>query len=538
MSRLKGRYCNLAIIPAVGMIALCVAPVTASASTSTTRPMPRTQHTSTTSRVTTTTRALAPSGVSLSTPDITPGYGHPTPVTVIVACTPGATGQVSMVEGGSTVASGTLSSGRANLTLTGLTGGSHVLAARYGGSASCGPATSRPSALLVAPAKSTIVVATNASAPVHGQEVTFTATLTRVTSAGSFPTGSVSFRDGVTPIINAPIDITGVAAAATTELTVGTHHIIAEFEGDLNYAAGEAEVTVAIEPASTETTASSLDRTNVSGEPTRVEIHVQPRAPGRGTPTGRVELRAVGQVLDSARLDDAGLAHLSSTRLAPGNHELIAVYRGDGEYEGSAGEPVTVRILAGDVKGADQSRPRKPQPTHSPKSSSTGLLILLGLLGLALFGGGAAGLFVTRALLARTASHDIDEPGVEGLDPKTRTDSDAEPTDLEPGPNADDELMNYLAEQQERDAELLALLAERVAAAASAPIQVPGPDGDPETLEAALARLGAASGDPTLRAMLRGAFNPLGANGEDPGTLGDLGDDGVAVSPEAPEAGS
>jgi hypothetical protein len=57
--------------------------------------------------------------------------------------------------------------------------------------------------------------------------VTFTATVT-----GTSPTGAIHFMNGTTEIETKNIDHSGRAAVTTSQLSMGTHSIVAQYVGD------------------------------------------------------------------------------------------------------------------------------------------------------------------------------------------------------------------------------------------------------------------------------------------------------------------
>ena len=73
-----------------------------------------------------------------------------------------------------------------------------------------------------------------------GSPVTFTAT---VSGTGPTATGTVTFKDGATPICsNVGLNGEGQAQCVTSTLTVGTHSITADYSGDGNYLAASSTV--------------------------------------------------------------------------------------------------------------------------------------------------------------------------------------------------------------------------------------------------------------------------------------------------------
>jgi hypothetical protein len=108
----------------------------------------------------------------------------------------------------------------------------------------------KPQGNVGVPTTTTVVSSKNPST--LGEAVTFTATV--VVNAGTGTTnapsaapvgGSVTFRDGGTPIAAAvPIDAGGVASLSTSSLTAGPHNITAQYGGAAGFAASTSAILV------------------------------------------------------------------------------------------------------------------------------------------------------------------------------------------------------------------------------------------------------------------------------------------------------
>jgi hypothetical protein len=68
--------------------------------------------------------------------------------------------------------------------------------------------------------------------------VIFTATVT----GGSPPSGTVTFKDGATPIGTAVLDANSMAKFTTSTLTLGSHSITAVYAGDAIHSASASSV--------------------------------------------------------------------------------------------------------------------------------------------------------------------------------------------------------------------------------------------------------------------------------------------------------
>jgi hypothetical protein len=118
---------------------------------------------------------------------------------------------------------------------------------------STGSATTNAATLTVNTAtKVTLTSSRNTST--YGQSVVFTATVTLMTantSAASAkrdvtPTGTVTFKDGTTVLGTTSLNANGVATFTTTSLSVGSHNITAEYNGDSSLTGSISNVLVQI----------------------------------------------------------------------------------------------------------------------------------------------------------------------------------------------------------------------------------------------------------------------------------------------------
>ncbi|HEY3052250.1 MAG TPA: Ig-like domain-containing protein [Thermoanaerobaculia bacterium] len=86
---------------------------------------------------------------------------------------------------------------------------------------------------------SSVTLTSSNPAPLAGQPVTFTATVT----ASGTPTGTVTFRDGNFPL--AMVTVSGGTATFTTSaLDIGTHNITATYSGDGSFGTSQSAVLI------------------------------------------------------------------------------------------------------------------------------------------------------------------------------------------------------------------------------------------------------------------------------------------------------
>jgi LPXTG-site transpeptidase (sortase) family protein len=149
-------------------------------------------------------------------------------------------GTVTFYEGATTLGSGTVNaSGQVSVTLSNLARGSHNVTAYFQGTDDFGTSTSPVLVQIVR--RETDIALTSAPNPsVYGGTVTFTATVTDPASAGT-PSGTVSFYDGAVLPANllGTSTLSGAAVATfnTSQLSAGSHNIIAVYNGDNFYVA-------------------------------------------------------------------------------------------------------------------------------------------------------------------------------------------------------------------------------------------------------------------------------------------------------------
>ena len=106
-----------------------------------------------------------------------------------------------------------------------------TLTATYAGDSKFNGSTSASVSHQVNQANTTTTIISLHNPSLFGQSVTFTAT---ITSTAGISTGSITFRDGATPIIT--VTLSGdTAAFSTTTLAVGAHPITALYPGDVNH---------------------------------------------------------------------------------------------------------------------------------------------------------------------------------------------------------------------------------------------------------------------------------------------------------------
>ena len=142
------------------------------------------------------------------------------------------TGTVTFKDGATTIGTGTLNGlGQTTFSTGALATGAHSITAVYGGDTNFTASTSPVLTQNVNTGASTTTLMSSVNPSALGQSVTFTAT---VSGAGT-PTGSVTLRDGATPLGTAALNGAGQVTFTLT-LPAGAHTLTADYAGNSNYA--------------------------------------------------------------------------------------------------------------------------------------------------------------------------------------------------------------------------------------------------------------------------------------------------------------
>jgi len=152
------------------------------------------------------------------------------PTSVPFTGTASILGQNSQVLGTATLSA----NGAVKFTLSGIVPGTYTCTISYPGDANHTAITSSSFTLLVKPAVTKTTLQASATQLPLGQSLTLTATVTSSSKSLTLPTGTVTFKDGIT--ILGIVDLTGdIAELPITPSTTGTHDYTATYSGDLNF---------------------------------------------------------------------------------------------------------------------------------------------------------------------------------------------------------------------------------------------------------------------------------------------------------------
>jgi streptogramin lyase len=174
------------------------------------------------------------------------------------------------------------------------------------------------------PGATTVTLDSSDTAPVYGESVVFTATVTaQVASVRSPSSGVVIFRDGNRVLGGAALS-GGLAVFSTDALSFGTHQVTASYSANDRYAGStSAAVTEQVSAADTSTSIAGPIGTSIYGQAVTLTATVSVADSDSGaTPAGAVGFYDGGTLLGTASLS-GGIAVFSTTRLTAGDHPNI-----------------------------------------------------------------------------------------------------------------------------------------------------------------------------------------------------------------------
>lgn len=257
-------------------------------------------------------------------------------LTTVNATTGTPTGNVTFLDGASSLGTATLdSTGAASFTTSALGVGTHTVTASYSGDSNFNANTSSPFTQIVNLDVATVTVTASPNPSVFGQSVIATATVSAAAPGSGTPTGTVTFLDGLTNLGTANL-INGQATFTMSTLTAGLHSIMATYIGDGSFSQNSATTGLTVNKASTTNSLSSSANPSNFNQPVTFSVTVTAVAPGAGTPTGTITFSDGASSLGTATLDSTGAASFTTSALVTGTHVITASYAGDSNFNASS----------------------------------------------------------------------------------------------------------------------------------------------------------------------------------------------------------
>ncbi len=276
----------------------------------------------------------APTTTTVTSSALTAPVGQPVTFTATVTSAYGSIPDgelVTFYDSSTEIGTGNTKAGAAAMTTSSLTSGTHEITATYAGDSSFATSTSRDFRQTISQATTTTLLTTSANPATYGLPITFSV---MVTSTGSTPTGTVTFKNGVTVLGVATLNPQGAATLTTLNLGAGAYSITAAYSGDAS---------------SAKSTSATLNQVvNQAATSTQIVSSVNPAALGESVTftaivrsattfaTGSVTFSAGSASLGTATLVN-GTAKLAVTTLPAGATTVTATYAGSANVAGSSG---------------------------------------------------------------------------------------------------------------------------------------------------------------------------------------------------------
>ena len=168
------------------------------------------------------------------------------------------TGNVTFDDGGSSLGTTALTSGKVTLNVSTLAAGTHSITAIYAGNSNDNSSTSTPVTVTVT-APAAVSTTTTLSAPssvTQGQTLTLTATVKA--ASGNTPTGTVNFKAGSATIGSATLSGGTATYSGTVSLATGQYAVVASYAGNSSDNASSSAASTLTVNQSVSTTTTSL----------------------------------------------------------------------------------------------------------------------------------------------------------------------------------------------------------------------------------------------------------------------------------------
>ncbi len=281
----------------------------------------------------------AATSMSLDSTPASPRFGDTVTITAKVessAGTPGGLVTFTVAGAGALAPVALDVNGIASVQVSGLAAGSHAVSASYAATTNFqGTTATLSSGIMIGAATPGIDLSASPAAPVYGQGVTLTASLT--STAGPV-TGNVVFV--VDNVDQAPVQLSGGTATLTVNgLGVGTHDVAVKYAAQGNFGTVTKSldngVTVIAAASSTSVTGSATPEVGLATTYTATVSSTG------GTPTGSVAFAIDGVVKQTVPLNN-GTASASLTFASAGSHAVTASYLGNHSFGPSTGSQSVV----------------------------------------------------------------------------------------------------------------------------------------------------------------------------------------------------
>jgi hypothetical protein len=265
---------------------------------------------------------------------------------------PGAgtrTGTVTFKDGATVLGTGAVNAaGQATFSISSLPVNAHSITAEYGGDTNFNGSTSSTLSQTVSKASTSTSVSSSLNPSIHGQAITFTATVSVIAPGAGTPTGTVEFFDGATSLGTGVL--AGTSATLTTSVlsaSASPHSVTAKYLGDGNFNdSTSSALSQVVNKADTTTSVTASVNPTVFGQSVTFTAHVSVVAPGVGTPTGNVEFFDGPTSLGTGSLaGNTATLSTSALTVTGSPHSVTAKYLGDGNFNDSTSSPLSHTVI-------------------------------------------------------------------------------------------------------------------------------------------------------------------------------------------------
>ncbi len=317
----------------------------------------------------------ASSSTSLSTSPNPSPLGQPVVLTATVGFQSGTgsdeTGTVTFQDGTAVLGTQNLVDGKASLTTSSLAVGTHAITATFNSDNTHSSSTSAVINQVVNEQDTVTTIAAAPLAPIFGQDVTFTSSVSYATktvrSKGGL-TGTVVYKDNDSVLGQATLT-DGSAKLTTSALGSGPHRLTATYLGDSDAAGStSAALLLTVAKAKTTTSLQSSDNPSTLGDPVMFSVRVISSA---GIPTGTVTFSDGATAIGSPVTLVAGQADLSTSALSGGSHLISAAYSGSDNFVSSSSPAVQQQVNAVSTKTDLQSSVNPSSPSEPVTFTAT-----------------------------------------------------------------------------------------------------------------------------------------------------------------------
>jgi len=222
-----------------------------------------------------------------------------------------------------------------------------------------GTSCSEPTAINVTTVPTTTTLTVDPSSAANGQDLTFTA---KVAATSGSPAGTVTFNaDGTSSPVTAPLT-DGVAIWKTNQLGVGSHQVVARYDGNTSYHTSSSDP---VSPVVKELPKVTVEADNAAAKACQQVTFTATVGAVERTPTGSVDFTVDGKVKATVQLVH-GQATWTTKELAKGTHQVVVKYAGSGDFAAIDSTPFIERIAGSSCGG----HPSGPTATPTPHSSA------------------------------------------------------------------------------------------------------------------------------------------------------------------------